>query len=65
MYSKIKKSKKIPKEFLPRTVTALYTLNDGRIVIGGDTSLLIYNMKTYNVDIKFDLDNNKAKFILD
>ena len=65
MNSKIKKSKKIPKEFLPRTVIALYTLNDGRIVIGGDTSLLIYNMKTYKVDINIELDNNKVKYILE
>ena len=65
MNSKIKKSETIAKEFLPKSVSVLYTLKDGRIAIGGNTSLLIYNMKTNNVDIKINLGSNQVKFIFE
>ena len=63
MKSKAKKSKSIPMESLPKLISTLYALNDGRIAIGGDC-LSIYNMKTYKVDIKIDLNDRKIKFIL-
>ena len=63
MKSKAKKSKSIPMESLPKLISTLYALNDGRIAIGGDC-LSIYNMKTYKVDIKIDLNDSKIKFIL-
>lgn len=45
-------SKIIPKMYLPFSVYALHTLNDGRIAMGGDQYLTIYNMKTYKMDLK-------------
>jgi len=63
MNSKIKKSKLIPQEFLPRSISVLCTLNDGRIAIGGKTSLIIYNMKTNKVDIQIKLGVNQVRFI--
>ena len=66
---KSKKEKKrtantIPGKFLPIKIYALWALNDGRIAIGGDRSLSIYNMKTYKVDIKIDFSIQVVKFIL-
>ena len=51
-------------KFLPIKIYALWALNDGRIAIGGDRSLSIYNMKTYKVDIKIDFSIQVVKFIL-
>ena len=63
MESKVKNSKIIPNESLPTLISTLYTLNDGRIAIGGKC-LSIYNMKTNEVNMKIDLNDRKIKFIL-
>ena len=63
MESKVKNSKTIPNESLPTLISTLYTLNDGRIAIGGKC-LSIYNMKTDEVNMKIDLNDRKIKFIL-
>ena len=63
MQSKVKNSKIISIESLPKYISTLYTLNDGRIAIGGDC-LSIYNINTDKVDIKIDLKDRKIKFIL-
>ena len=63
MQSKVKNSKTISIESLPKYISTLYTLNDGRIAIGGDC-LSIYNINTDKVDIKIDLKYRKIKFIL-
>ena len=63
MKSKEKTSRIIPRKSLPSFIYALYALNDGRIAIGGENSLSIYNMKTYRVDIQININIQKVKFI--
>ena len=63
MKSIVKNSKTLSIESLPKYISTLYTLNDGRIAIGGDC-LSIYNINTDKVDIKIDLKDRKIKFIL-
>lgn len=63
MQSKVKNSKTISIESLPKYISTLYTLKDGRIAIGGDC-LSIYNINTDKVDIKIGLNDRKIKFIL-
>ena len=63
MQSKVKNSKTISNQSLPTLISTLYTLNDGRIAIGGKC-LSIYNMKTNEVNMKIDLNDRKIKFIL-
>lgn len=57
-----KKSKRIVNKDIPSYPITLYGLNDGRLAIGGETELVIYNMKSYKVDIK--IKSKKVKFIL-
>ena len=60
----IKKSKVIPSKNLPISIYCLYALNDGRLAIGGDRKLVIYNMKTYKVDIEIKSKyDGSVKFI--
>ena len=62
-FQKPKKSKYL--KDIPATVNTILLLNDGRLAIGLYTELLIYNMKTYSVDIKKTLmDSEKVKFFL-
>ena len=63
MNSKIKKSKTIPHNKLPFIILYLHSLKDGRVAIGGYSNLIIYNMESYNIDIKIELDNESVKFI--
>ena len=59
-----KKSKVIPSKNLPFSIYCLYALNDGRLAIGGDRKLVIYNMKTYKVDIQIKAKyDGRVKFI--
>jgi len=47
-----RKSKIIKKSnIFPSDINVLCALNDGRLAIGGREHLVIYNMKTYNLDI--------------
>ena len=55
MNKKIGKVIKTNNQF-PESFLCLYELNDGRIVIGGTDSLIIYNIKTQNIDIKIPLN---------
>jgi hypothetical protein len=64
MESKVKQSKTIPDEFLPGMVSTLYILNDGRIALGGNAYLSIYNPKTEKVDMKINLRYNRIIFML-
>ena len=57
-----KKSTKILGEDIPTSINVLYALNDGRLMIGGNLYLVIYNMKDYKVDIKINI--NYVNFIL-
>ena len=42
----------------------LCALNDGRLAVGGDEKLVIYNMKTYKVDIEIKSQyHGTVKFI--
>ena len=61
-----RKSKIIKKSnIFPSDINVLCALNDGRLAIGGREHLVIYNMKTYSVDIKKTLmDSEKVKFFL-
>ncbi len=46
-------------------VKTIYLLNDGRLAIGGYKELIIYNMKTYRIDIKITLiDSQEVTFFL-
>ena len=42
---------------------SLYGLNDGRLAIGGNCALFIYNMKKYKVDITIE-EEKQHPFIL-
>ena len=60
-----KKSKTIPSKNLPLTIYCLYSLSDGRLAIGGDGKLVIYNMKTYKIDIQIETQYHcRVKYIL-
>ena len=51
----IRKAKVIKKDNnFPTYVNCLCGLNDGRLAIGGNNSLMIYNMKTYKFDLYLD-----------
>ena len=64
-FQKPKKSKIIPKKELPIMIYSICSLNDGRLAIGGYKKLVIYNMKTYRVDIQIGLiDSQEVKFSL-
>ena len=64
-FQKPKKSKIISKKGLPVRIFCIYSLNDGRLAIGGYRKLVIYNMKTYRIDIQIELmDEPEVKFIL-
>ena len=60
-----KKSKTISNDNLPYYFYTLYSLKDGRLAIGGYRKLLIYNMKTYKIDIIIELkyDSPYLKFM--
>lgn len=47
-------SKTIGYNILKSLPLTLLGLNDGRLAIGGERTLVIYNMKTYNADIKIE-----------
>lgn len=59
-----KTSKTISNKELPIIICSLYALNDGRLAIGGDSKLVIYNMKSYKIDIQIKFYNEYVKFIL-
>ena len=52
----IKRKSKIIKKTnnFPTEINNLCALNDGRLAIGGEGHIVIYNMKTYKVDITID-----------
>ena len=56
-------SRKIGCNIIDRTPLTLLGLNDGRLAIGTERELIIYNMKTYNTDIKIE-DRKKHLFLL-
>ena len=56
-------SKKIGYNILNSLPLTLLSLNDGRLAIEGDRTLVIYNMKTYNADIKIE-DMKENLFLL-
>lgn len=56
-------SKKLGYNILDSLPLTLLGLNDGRLAIGGDSTLVIYNMKTYNADIKIE-DRRAHLFLL-
>ena len=58
-----RKSKTIGYNVIKCFPETLYALNDGRLAIGGDNSLVIYNMKTYGADIKIE-DEKEHQFLL-
>ena len=47
-------SKKLGYNILNSLPLTLFGLIDGRLAIGRDRTLVIYNMKTYNADIKIE-----------
>ena len=57
-----KKSKNILGKNIPTNINILYALNDGRLAIGGNLYLVVYNMKDYKVDIKISI--SYVNFIL-
>ena len=52
-------NKKVVNKDVPTSINVLYALNDGRLVIGGSLELVIYNMKTYKVDLKINISDVK------
>jgi hypothetical protein len=55
-------NKKVVNKDVPTRINVLYALNDGRLVIGGPLELVIYNMKTYKVDLKINISH--VKYVL-
>ena len=56
-------SKKIGYNILNSLPLTLFGLNDGRLAIERDRTLVIYNMKTFNADIKKE-DSREHLFLL-
>ncbi len=59
-----KKYKVISSKNLPISIECLYALKDGRLAMGGNAKLVIYNMKAYKVDIQIETKyHGRVKFI--
>ena len=59
-----KKCKVLPSKNLPISFECLCALKDGRLAIGGNKKLVIYNMKAYKVDIQIQSQyDGRIKFI--
>ena len=65
MKSKFPKQKTSKNIYSKIGAYCVYSLNDGRLAIGRDKELVIYNMKTYSYDITIKLiDEEKVYFIV-
>ena len=59
-----KKYKVLPSKNLPILMECLCALNDGRLAVGGNKKIVIYNMKTFKIDIQIQSKyDGRIKFI--